>query len=112
MDTAIDTEFTAIQLKLALDPFNDYAVVRHMASELDEFMSMYYQPCIAALFGTKIGKSSDTDPSYFMAYPWHTHDECTHLSCLASSMRWDRRTGGGCIPSLISGYNSLTYDQG
>ena len=63
---------------------------------------MYYQPCIAALFGTNIGATPDTEPQYFLAYGWLTHDACGYLSCLADNMRWDR-SNGGCIPSGISG---------
>ena len=104
-------EITPYELKLALDPFKDYRLVKHMAQELDEFMEMFYQPCLAALFGTNIGRGSDTEPSYFMAYPWYTHSECSKLSCFGNSMRWDRRSGeGGCIPSLISGSTAMSYD--
>ena len=109
-DGAVDFNFTVFEMKMALDPFEDYSLLKHMARELDEFMDMYYQPCIAALFGTNVGRTSDTDPSYFMAYPWHTHDECTYLSCLSNSMRWDRQNGG-CVPSLISGYNAAKYNE-
>ena len=110
-DTAMEFNFTVFEMKQSLDPFNNYDLLRHMAKELDEFMDMYYQPCVAALFGTNIGRTSDTDPSFFMAYPWHSHDECTYLSCLGNSMRWDRERGG-CIPSLISGYNANQYEAG
>jgi len=91
-DGAIDLDFSVLELKMALDPFNDYAMVKHMAKELDEFLDMFIQPCISALFGANFGSSPDTEPSFFMAYPWHAHDECTKLSCLANSMRWDPLT--------------------
>ena len=110
-DPAIDFKFTVFELKMALDPFNDYSVIRHMAGELDEFMEMFYQPCIAALFGTNIGLSADTEASYFMAYPWYTHKECSYLSCLGTSMRWNRGAEGGCVPSLITGIDSAEYDE-
>ena len=109
-DGTIDGVFTLFELKMAIDPFNDFAMVKHMGREIDEFIEMFYMPCLTALFGTNIGTTSDTDPSFFMAYPWHTHDECIHLSCLASNMRWDRREGGGCVPGLISGTTALSYD--
>ncbi len=104
-------EFTPFELKMALDPFGDFKLLKHMAQEIDEFTQMFYQPCLHALFGANIGTGSSTDPSFFMAYPWYTHDECTKLSCFGNSMRWDRTDGeGGCIPSLISGATSKGYD--
>merc|ERR1711957_11126 len=65
--------------------------------ELDEFVEMYYQPCIAALFGSNVGTSADVEPQYFLSYGWLTHTECTHLSCLADNMRWDRNAGGSHV---------------
>ena len=110
-DGVIDVAFSVFELKTAIDPFNDFSMVKHMAREIDEFMDMYYRPCLAALFGTHVGTTSDTDASYFMAYPWHTHDECTKLSCLGNSMRWDRKDGG-CVPGLITGPQAQAYDDG
>lgn len=95
------TDFSVKELKIALDPFNDYSLVKHIGRELDEFMDMYYQPCISALFGTT--------STNFMAYAWHTHPECNRLSCLAKGMRWNRGSGGGCVPSLLSGTSSTPY---
>lgn len=107
-DESIDIGFTVLELKMALDPFNDFSMVKHMAREIDEYIEMFYQPCLAALFGTNVGLSSDTDPIYFMAYPWHTHKECLHLSCFGNGMRWDREKGG-CVPGLITGTTSVGY---
>merc|ERR1711957_754609 len=71
----------------------------------------YYQPCIAALFGTNVGNNPDTEPQYFLAYGWLTHDACAHLSCLADNMLWNRRNGG-CLPSGILGAPPTdTYDE-
>jgi len=109
-DATIDAQFSLYELKLAIDPFNDYSMVKHLARELDEFIDMFYQPCMAALFGANIGKTSDTDPSYFTAYPWHAHEECIKLSCFGNSMRWDRMEGGGCVPGLIAGASAMGYD--
>ena len=39
-----------------------------MGNELDEFIDMYYEPCIAALFGTSVGSFSDIEAKYFIAY--------------------------------------------
>ena len=108
-DKAIEFTFTVSELRTALDPKADYGFVKHMGRELDEFIDMYYQPCVAALFGMNIGVSPGTDPQYFMAYPWYNHEECNHLSCLADNMRWDRETKG-CVPSLMTGTASPSYN--
>ena len=107
-DKAIEFTFTVAELKMALDPSRDYGLVRHMGRELDEFIEMYYQPCIAALFGTNVGQNPGTDPQYFMAYPWYNHEACNKLSCLADNMRWDR-DGEGCVPSLITGHDETVH---
>ena len=101
-------ELTVLDMKTAMDPFNDYSMVKHMGREIDEFISMYYSPCLNALFGTNVGTSSETDSIYFMAYPWYTHTECGYMSCLASGMRWDRENGG-CIPGLMTGPSAADY---
>lgn len=93
---------TVLELKLALDPFSDYSLITEMGKELDEFLEMYYQPCIAALFGANVGTSPDVEPMYFMAYGWLQHPECSKISCLADNMRWDRENGG-CVASVITG---------
>ena len=108
-DKAIEFTFTVAELKMALDPSRDYGLVRHMGRELDEFIEMYYQPCIAALFGTNVGQNPGTDPQYFMAYPWYNHEACNKLSCLADNMRWDR-DGEGCVPSLITGHDETNHN--
>ena len=101
-------QLTVLDMKTAMDPFNDYSMVRHMGREIDEFISMYYSPCLNALFGSNEGTSSETDPNFFMAYPWYTHTECGYMSCLASGMRWDRENGG-CVPGLMTGPSSSDY---
>ena len=104
-DETIEFTFTVAELRMALDPKADYGMVKHMGRELDEFITMFYRPCIAAIFGTNVGSNPGTDPQFFMAYPWYDHDECSQLSCLADNMRWDRE-GTGCIPSLLTGQDS------
>merc|ERR1712166_1451592 len=79
-DAAIDRQFTLKEMKFALDPLNDYSMLTHVGQELDEFVEMYYQPCVAALFGMNVGTSPDTEPQYFMAYGWLSHSACTKLS--------------------------------
>jgi len=110
-DSAIPRRFTVKEMKFSLDPLNNYSMLKHMGQELDEFVEMYYQPCVAELFGMNIGSSPDTEPQYFMAYAWLSHSACLKLSCLADNMRWDR-DNGGCIPSLLVGRNAPAYGQG
>ena len=109
-DSSVEGKFTVNQLKLTLDPFGDLSLIRHMGNELDEFIDMYYRPCIAALFGTNVGSSPDVEAKYFMAYGWLTHEACSKLSCLADNMRWNRN-GSGCIGSLITGRTAPIYDD-
>jgi len=110
-DATIEATFTVNELKRALDPASDYRFLKFLGQELDEFMDMYYEPCIAALFGSNIGYDPDVEAQYFMAYPWQFHDECNQLSCLADNMRWNRN-GEGCVPSLVTGSGSDSYDAG
>jgi len=99
-DATIEHRITVRELQLMMDPGRNYGSIRQLGREMDEFVEMYYQPCIAALFGTNVGNNPSTEPQYFMAYGWLTHDECGHLSCLADNMRWNR-VEGGCEPSGI-----------
>ncbi len=101
-DRAIETSMTVFELKRALDPLGDFNLISHLTKELDEWIEMYYSPCMAALYGTNLATTPDTDVSFFMAYPWHFHKECMRLSCLSVNMRWDR-DNGGCIPGIITG---------
>ena len=110
-DEAIEQSFTLAELKVAIDPFGDYTLVNQLSDELTEYMDMFYYPCLDALYGANIGTNSDTDPIYFMAYAWHTHEECTQLSCHSESMRWDRNEGG-CVPGILSGEESAPYVDG
>ena len=105
---SISVDITLIELKRAVDPLGNYELVKHLGKEMHEWIEMFYSPCIAALYGMNVGTTPNTDVSYFMAYPWHTHDECMKLSCLTNGMRWDR-TNGGCIPSLVTGTAAPGY---
>ena len=88
-------------------------LVSLMGEELDEWIKMYYTPCIFALFGMNVGQSPSAEVAYFTAYPWHHHSECMHLSCLTQNMRWDRSEGGGCVPGLMTGGLTATdYAEG
>ena len=86
-DEQIEMLTTVKELQLMLDPATNYGLIRQMCREMDEFVEMYYQPCIAALFGTNIVANLDTDPQYFLAYGWLTHNACGYLSCLADNIR-------------------------
>jgi len=109
-DVNVENSFSVLDLRLTLDPKSDYGMITHLGNELDEFIEMYYSPCIAELFGTNEGTTPDVEPQYFMAYSWLTHDACSKLSCLADNMRWDRKDDSlGCVPSLIIADETL-YD--
>jgi len=109
-DVNVENSFSVLDLRLTLDPRSDYGMITHLGNELDEFIEMYYSPCIAELFGTNEGTTPDVEPQYFMAYSWLTHDACSKLSCLADNMRWDRKDDSlGCVPSLIIADETL-YD--
>ncbi len=110
-DRAIETKMTLFDLKRAVDPLGDYGLVKHLGNELVEWIDMFYAPCMAALYGSNFGATPDLDESYFMAFPWHSHDECMHLSCLSTNMRWDRNEGG-CTPGIMSGGNTPGYESG
>ena len=109
VDGRVTIDFSVFELKMALDPFNDYSTLKHMAKELDEFLEMFVQPCYAAIFGAT--QVSNPEASYFMSYPWYAHDACTKLSCFGSGMRWDRNSEeGGCVPGLIAGASAPDFD--
>lgn len=106
-DSNIFATFSVLELKMALDPFKDYAVQKFLGYELDEYMEMYYQRCLAAMFGSG---GSDTDASFFMANPWTSHPECMHMSCLSPSNRW-ARDGSGCVPGILAGKGATPYAE-
>ena len=101
---------TVFEMRKAMDPYGDYGTIKTLGKELDEFIDMFYQPCMAAIYGSNVGVSPSTDVKYFMAYPWHTHQECSHLSCFAGGMRWDRDAAdGGCVPGVLAGVSAAAY---
>ena len=108
-DSSINGKFTVNQFKMTLDQLSDLSLIRHMGNELNEFIDMYYRPCIATPFGANVGSSPDIEAKYFMAYGWLTHEACSKLSCLADNMRWNRNSSG-CIRSLITGRKAPIYD--
>lgn len=106
-DHAPTEEFTVVQLKKALDPYGNYELLNHFNNELDEYMDMFYLPCVAALFGSDV--SDDGEATYFMAYPWYTHEACSKLDCLTPGKRWDRKNGD-CVKGMLAGTESEPYD--
>lgn len=109
-DGIIEASYTVKELKLAIDPFNDYSLVKHMGKEMDEFINMFYEPCLSDLFGMNVGINAGTDPMYFMSESWYNHESCSKLSCLADNMRWDRQSNQGCVPSLINGEDAADFE--
>jgi len=108
LDKQATMDFTVKEMKIALDPLNNFSLLKAVGEELDEWVDMYYQPCIAALFGMNIGSNPDVESQYFLAYGWLSHSACMRLSCLADNMRWDRATNG-CSTSLLVGINAEEY---
>jgi len=106
----LDIEFTLKHMKIALDPYNDYRMITFMGREIEEYVDQFYVPCINAMFGATYTQGS-ADTEYFLAYPWHSHDACLHLSCLTTGMRWDRENGG-CKAGLMVGINAAPYYEG
>ena len=107
-DAILDLDYSVKMLKLALDPLKNYGMIQHLGQKMDEYIEMYHNPCIVALFGANIGVSADVEPQYFMAYGWMQHSACLHLSCLADNMRWDRGMEG-CVVSVFTGSHSTEY---
>ena len=50
------------------DSLGNLSLIKNMGNELDEFINMYYEPCIAALFDTSVGSFPDVEAKYFMTY--------------------------------------------
>ena len=98
-------ESSVLEMKIALNPTGDYSLIKFLGEEVEEWLDMYYQPCIAALFGTNIGSSPDVEPKFFMAYGWIQHDACAEFACLSDNMRWDRQNGG-CVQGILNGRSS------
>ena len=107
-DITFVNTISVAHLKKAVDPLGDYGLLKHLARELDEWMEMFYSPCLAALYGMNVGTTPDTEVSYFMAYPWYTYDECMKLTCVTDGFRWDRHTGL-CTPSILKGVGVRGY---
>ncbi len=108
-DRLTDSRVSLAELKLSLDPKKDFRVVKQLSREIFEWMEMYYEPCLAAIFGANVGFTPQSDVNFFMAYPWYSHDECMKLTCLSPSLRWDRATGTKCVSGVLHGTAAVEY---
>eukprot|EP00588_Corethron_pennatum_P005921 CAMPEP_0194288234 /NCGR_PEP_ID=MMETSP0169-20130528/36393_1 /TAXON_ID=218684 /ORGANISM="Corethron pennatum, Strain L29A3" /LENGTH=626 /DNA_ID=CAMNT_0039035173 /DNA_START=418 /DNA_END=2298 /DNA_ORIENTATION=- len=101
---------TVGDLKQFLNPKDDMASVDLLNMELDEYVDMYYNPCMAALFGMNAdvvmnanaaGESDEPGEifDYFMMKQWNSHPECAYASCVVPTNSWNNREGG-CGPSF------------
>jgi hypothetical protein len=97
----VEVDFTVKELKSALDPNNNMDIVSLLGREHDEYVEMFYLPCISALQGANTGFNKDLDPKHIMAKPWYNHPECNVNSCLDAGAAWDRENGHGCIDGLL-----------
>ena len=61
-------DFTVKVIKIALDALNNFSLLKAVGEELDEWVDMYYQSYVAALFGLNIGSNPDVEIQYFLAY--------------------------------------------
>lgn len=107
-DAEFFASYTVYELKKTVDPLGDYGLLTQLGYELDEFMEMYYQRCVAALFGSG---GPNANANFFMANPWTSHAECMLLSCTVSSLRWNR-DGTGCVPGVLAGKGMTPYGDG
>merc|ERR1719162_527301 len=100
-DGAMEMTFTVKELKIALDPSSDLRTLTMVSNERDEYVEMFYRPCVSALYGMNFGNKKDTDSKFFMAEPWYNHEECMRASCLQRNMAWDRKNGRGCVNGIL-----------
>eukprot|EP01083_Nonionella_stella_P287774 979669_1 len=101
--TNIDVLVTVGDLKQFLDPNGDMASVHLLNMELDEYVDMYYNPCMSALFGMNSNVVGASEPGdmldYFMIEDWENHPECANKDCVNPTNSWNP-TIGGCGPSF------------
>ena len=103
VENRFDNVMTVEELRKYLDPDGKMTSVALLNWELDEWVDMYYTPCLSALFGMNVDVSGNEEPgdmpNYFMMEPFNQHSQCAHLSCTNPNNRWNRVTDG-CTPSL------------
>jgi hypothetical protein len=95
---------SVLEMKMVMDPFGDFGLLTHVGFEINEYIAMFYQRCITAMFGS--GAPGET--SAFLTAPWTGHSECMHLSCLGTLNRWSR-DGAGCVPGILAGTGATEY---
>ena len=101
-DASMDLKYTVKELKAALDPATSLEILSLISNENDEFMEMFYQPCLSALNGRSGGGyKQQPDSKYIMAKPWYNHKECSRTKCMRRNMAWDRISGKECVPSIL-----------
>ena len=100
-DEAIDNKYTTKELKAALDPNSDLSIYTMISGEIEEYLEMFYEPCLDALYGKTLSDDQQIDPKYIMAEPWYKHEECAMPTCLERNKAWDRVNGGGCVNGLL-----------
>lgn len=101
-EEALEMSLTVKELKAALDPSIRGAIISMVGQEHDEYLEMFYQPCVSALYGMNTGTDTQIEPLHFMAEPWYNHEECSRQSCMIPTSAWDRINGNGCIDGLLS----------
>jgi len=116
-DTVADSNtkelgLTVKELRDALDPDGSMTSVKLVHWELDEFVEMFYSPCLTALHGLNTAATNskpaslDMKMDHFMLQPYYSLPQCQHLACLFDNARWDRASeNGGCKSGLLMGIN-------
>ena len=110
---AEETDFTLIELKKAIDPFNDYGLLKHLSKELDEYLDKFVSPCLAALYGSSdLTTNNQVDNDFFLKTTWDEHAVCSDFTCLEEDKRWGRKaSGAGCVNGLMTGLDAEAYDS-
>lgn len=101
-DESIDMKYTVAEMNAYLNPTRDQSLLQVLAAETNEYMDMFYYPCLSSLYGRTLSDDNDMDPKYFMAQPWYNHADCAIPSCLEKDKAWNRQTGKGCIDGILS----------
>ncbi len=104
-----EVKITLIQLRRAMDPNDDYGLIKQLAREFDEWIEKFYSPCLGALYGDGNEGLATDDNNQFMAASWYTHEKCMYLTCLMPNMRWDR-TVAGCSPGIFMSPAATIFD--
>jgi len=99
-----DTQLTVQELRSMLDPDEKMSSSALLNMELDEWVDMYYNRCMYAMFGMNRVTTAQSN-YYFMTVPWSQHPECAPRTCLIPTNRWNGDTGIGCIPSFARKMN-------